>query len=40
MFHSLLVFISENGAELGIFGSILVFAVGGAAYAASRGSSG
>ena len=40
MFRSILEFVSQNSAELGIFGSLLALAVGGTAYAASRGGSG
>lgn len=40
MFRTIVEYVIQNGAELGIFGSILAFAVGGTAYAASRGSSG
>jgi hypothetical protein len=40
MFRAIFEFVSQNSAELGIFGSILTLAVGGTAYAASRGSSG
>ena len=40
MFRSIIEFVSQNSTELGIFGSLLVVAVGGTAYAVSRGGSG
>lgn len=40
MFRAIAEYVAQNGTELGVFGSILVLAVGGAGYAASRGSSG
>jgi hypothetical protein len=40
MFRAIGEFVAQNGAELGIFGSLLALAGGCAAFAASRGSSG